>query len=166
MQEQCKTEPLIRVFAVLFDDRSRKRGHILPRLGERDPGLQTGENFVPVIAAIIRRKIGRDKNLRHPEFGRRRIVEALRHNPDNLAASAIDDDFLAHNLWVGAEGALPEPIAENNNAIASLLGLFGQECPADGRIDPENRKQSWRNCSTGDALRIAAAETQVERAGA
>src|SRR2546429_2126334 len=50
MQEQCKTEPLIRVLAILVDDGFGEHGHILPRLGERDPGLQTGENFVPVIA--------------------------------------------------------------------------------------------------------------------
>src|SRR5258708_32066835 len=112
-------------------------------LRKRDSGLDASENFVGMIAAAIRREISGQETLRRPQVGRSWVVKAPWHYADLLAASAVDGEIFADDLGVGAKDALPQPVAEDDNAIVALLRFVGRKGAAEIRFHAKDREKAW-----------------------
>src|SRR5260370_30297966 len=115
-----------------------------------------------MIAAVIRREVRRHEDLRSPQVGRRWVIKALWHYADYLAVSAVNRDIFADYLSVGAEDTLPQPVAEDDNAIVALFPFVGRKRAAKVRVYAEKSEKARRNGCTAEALRIAA-DTEVKR---
>src|SRR5260370_31079155 len=153
---------LVWIFWVLLDGGCGDRLHIIASLGKRESGLEPGENFVAMIAAIIGREIRRHEDLRRPQVGRRWVIKALWHDADHLAGSAVNGDIFADYLGVGAKDALRQLIAEDDNAIVALFPFIGRKRAAEVRVYAEEGEKTRRNGCTVEAPRTAA-DTEILR---
>src|SRR5260370_28052703 len=118
-----------------------------------------------MIAAVIGREIRRHEDVRRPQVGRRWVIKAVRHDADHLAGSAVNGDIFADYLGVGAKDTLPQPIAEDDNAIVALFLFIGRKRAAEVRVYAEEGEKTRRNGCTVEAPRISA-DNEVVRSRA
>src|SRR4029077_3329815 len=87
-------------------------------------------------------RLAQDRH-RNPELGRvgaDRECEPRRHDPDHLELLTIESDSFAEDTLITAETALPQFVAQNDNAISRFVFLR-QKRPAERRLNAEHWKQ-------------------------
>src|SRR5215212_950108 len=58
---------------------------------------------------------------------RQRKLEARRHDPDNGEIATVQRDFFADEVRIGIEAALPEPRAQDDDAVFAFAKLIAAE---------------------------------------
>ena len=101
---------------------------------ERDAGLQPGHAVHVVPAQNFVSISGRERG-RHPDVdvARRHEVELARHHADHLVRRVVQRDRAAHHVGRRAEAPLPQPMADDDDARALRVFVFGED-PSEQRL--------------------------------
>src|SRR5579859_1126037 len=100
----------------------------------------------------------------NPQIRRNWELHAFAHHADDRERPSVDADTLAKDSRVGAEVALPQAVAQDDNLIAASLIFAGGKCPAQGGFDTEGGKKVSGDCGSVNALRFSGAR-QIHIAG-
>src|SRR5581483_4232883 len=93
---------------------------------------------------------------RRPEFGPAvRELEGGRHNPDDGVTLATEREGLPDYPWVRAEAPLPQSMADDDDAGAPRLILFGQEVAPPGRPCAQHLEEPRGDARAAQPLRLA-----------
>ena len=93
-----------------------------------------------------------------------REAEAGRHDADDGDAAPADLDLAPEDRRVAAEAALPEVVAEDDDARPVRAVLLLAEAAAERRGDAEDREDVAPDVSRADALRLSRAAGEHRRA--
>src|ERR1700752_4948777 len=63
------------------------------------------------------------------------------HDPDDLEFFSVENDFFLKRVWIAAEHALPQAVAENCNMIAAGMIFSVGKSPAKERSGTKNREK-------------------------
>ena len=90
---------------------------------------------------------------RHPDL-RALHREIDRHDADDRARDAVENNRLAHDVRIAGKALLPEAVAEDGDRRAAGLVLVLGDPAADDRRQLEHAKQARRHARCTDALRV------------
>src|SRR6266704_3631402 len=79
------------------------------------------------------------------------------HNSDYVVRPTAELNCLADNIWVAAETALPQAIAQNNNEVLAVNLLFGGEHPAEQRLALHDFEEAIAYLNRGNSFGFALA---------
>src|SRR5262249_15886400 len=85
------------------------------------------------------------------------VAETLRHHADDRVGIIVDRNALACDGRIGAESPLPQPLAQDHDALAIRRIFLLREAAPDGRIHAQHAKESRGDSDAPDELRFAAA---------
>src|SRR5580658_4131826 len=126
----------------LLDVRRIARINALGNAVDVGAGLLDGNSRLParygsnvvVISTAIRADLIGSEGHGDPELGRRAAqyplrgkIELLRHDADYLARLLVKNESLSKDIRIGAEAALPSPVAEHDHVVVSELVFGGGE---------------------------------------
>ena len=99
-----------------------------------------------------------------PQFGARRVCEALGHDADHRGGQAQHADLAAQNVRIAAVDALPEAVAQDDGGEAFARPMLGRsEVPAPGGVNAEHIKKLLGDRRAGHLHRLAAASHEQRR---
>ena len=134
----------------------RERGHMRARLLDRDTRLQPRDDVDEI--GIAGRALSGIESDRCPDL-RAGIGKGKpgRHDADHRVRLFVQRDRLAKRVWIAAETALPEFMAQNHDlAVTGLVLLLREGAPETG-LHSEQLKQIGRNPRADHPLRLVAA---------
>ena len=128
------------------------------RLPDRDPRFELGDDGKELDAHLPRRcRLDRRHGHRHPELCIRiRELKLGRHDADDRIVRAVELDVSADERRLGAKNALPQVVAQQDDAIPAGYLLVLGEIAAVKRFDAEHRKKGRGDVLTFDAPRLGA----------
>src|SRR5436190_1736854 len=134
----------------------REPGEFGVHLVERNPLFQTAENggrriVRPRVFARHERKLIVE---RYPEFFRDREFKILRHHADDGGRLAVYPDRLADDVWITAEIAFPNFVAEDRRLLRARLVIVRREITTDDRRDVDDSEKIFGYVAAGITLRI------------
>ncbi len=142
-------------------------GHLRPRPLEGGARSQPRED-AEALAVAAARALGQGQG--SPELGARgpegRELEPARHHSDHDVRLAVEGDGAAHDAGVPAEAALPQAMAEHDDARVTRLLFFGRERASELRRHAQKREDVRREAHAVDALRpVVAPEVRAPGLG-
>ena len=84
-----------------------------------------------------------------------RILEALRHDADDLVILAVEQQRAMENISGRAEHGLPERVADDGDFFVAHLVVVGSYLPAKFRSGLESSKEIAIDARRADAFRRA-----------
>ncbi len=74
-------------------------------------------------------------------------------NADDREVVLVDGYLLTDHVWIGAEPALPQSVADHRDRMRIRCAVFfGKKSPSDKRLDTEDIKVVARNDSSSHPL--------------
>src|SRR5713101_1248245 len=135
-----------------------KRDQLRVRLIESHTLLQAAHHRGRVIACSKAQVAARLWRIfiikRCPEFLRLWKLKIWRHDSDDGRGFAVNSDALSHNVWVGAEIASPDFVAEDRDLFCARFVVFGGEIAAQDRRDSDDLEKIFGYVTAGIPLRV------------
>ena len=160
MQRDYRDATRVQPVWILFGDGS---GHLVQLhrcLLEGYAGLEPRDELQVVTAAVGARPFARGHHVRHPHLGRLSgadwIGKSWWHHAQDLEWTVIQCEDLTDNAGIAAELLLPETIAQQRDAVASLHFLVGREAGSQDGSHAQHGKELVRDASGPDVLGFTA----------
>ena len=137
-EDDGEVEAAIWILRALPDDVARDGFHIGSGLGKRQFGLDTGQNLVAVVAAVVRGEVLWAESQRRPHLRLVGKVKARRHDARHYGRCAVDTDSPADHARVATKGPLPQGVTENHHVVSPRLRFLGEKCPTQTRLNAQD----------------------------
>ena len=134
----------------------RSRAPALPR--HRLSADDIEESAAQRAIAVVERE-------RHDDIRMRRPPEMTRQHADDLEGIAIEGDGAADDRWIRAEAPAPQPVAEQDDAMAADGFLLRAEVTTERRRHANHGEERRRHFERADPLGFAAAGEVVRARG-
>src|SRR5262249_20012370 len=129
------------------------RFHLVLRLPERDARLEPSQHSV-IVPLIRADRI--DAHRRQHIDTTVAVAEILRQHADDRIRIVVDRNALAGDGRIGAESPLPQPVAQDHDALAVRRIFLLRETAPDGRIHAQYAEEIRGDSDATDELRLTA----------
>ena len=130
-----------------------QRLHGLPRVLQRDAGLEPRDDL-RVVPGEVRPHPRRERR-RHPDVdvARGHEVEVPRHDADHFVGLVVQRDLASDDVGRAAEAALPQPVADHDDAHALVVLVLGEDAP-EQRLHAEHAPEVPRDLPRREPVRV------------